>query len=494
MTSQHIVQLILAITLGIVVAWVVLPQEVGRHHDFVDVSFATNVCAQTTEHGTFGALWADLDGDRVLDLVFMNHSAVPSIYVNQGEQFSDWFRTSGVRTDSTYPEQQDRHGGACGDYDNDGDLDLFFTHGAMHGETLGTKYDELLRNNGDLTFEEVSHEAGVLNSYGRARTPTWVDYNNDGWLDLYIGNMLTPNILYRNKGDGTFADATAESGLGCIKGVRHAWADYDNDGWQDVLVVRPVQLFHNNGDGTFTDMAMEAGLSPWHPGEAQAVAWGDCNNDGAIDLFITGKRIGENVLYYNNGDSTFSKSETPFGPSDEQGMGAAWGDLNNDGWLDLCVVDERSLRIYWNEGTGEFGQGEVIRGVVPGLRGDVALGDYDDDGALDIAVATDSRQYLLKNICTGGHNWLKVVLSGTISNRGGIGAKVWVFLTEGIVFRQHQGGESVLYSSSCAPLHIGLGDAKVVSLRILWPSGVEQQLCNVETNQTILVREPGGIG
>ncbi len=180
----------------------------------------------------YGPLWGDLDGDGWVDLVFMNHGDPPSLYFNrQGERFEDRFLVSGLRNDSwAYPEHQDRHGGACADYDNDGDLDLVITHGAARGETLGVKYDELLANQGDGTFVEVSKQAGVLNEQGRARTPVWLDYDGDGLLDLLIGNFISPNVLFKNRGDGTFANVAADFGIDEEGGAHPSWADHDGDG------------------------------------------------------------------------------------------------------------------------------------------------------------------------------------------------------------------------------------------------------------------------
>lgn len=461
---------------------------------FTDVSDELGVTREMSEHGTYGTLWADLNGDNWLDLIFVNHGNLPSLYANQqGSHFIDVFDDSGISTEPTYPEQGDRHGAACADYDNDGDIDLIFAHGAKKGETLGIKYDELLRNKGSLTFEEVSHETGVLNSQGRGRTPTWVDFDNDGWLDLYIGNALTPNVLYKNTGDGDgkLIDLATRVGLSTHKGVRQAWADYNQDGWLDVLIVRPVQLYRNNGNGTFTDATREAELKPYYPGEAMAIAWGDYNNDGNTDLFITTKRTGENALYRNNGDSTFTQVEGEFGPyADENGMGAKWGDIDNDGDLDLLVAGTKKLRTFENI-EGHLQSRDLDMSIEPGRRGDPAFGDYDNDGYLDLALATDKRQYLFRNELPHGNNWLKISFDGRVSNRQGFGAKVWVQTDQGQrIFREYQGDMGTLYTTGCGPLHIGVGNADSVSLSIEWPSGITQTLKGVKTNQLLEIREP----
>ena len=457
-----------------------------------DVSERIGVVKATAKHGSFGPMWVDLNDDGWLDLVFLNHGAPISLYVNQqGQRFLDRFSQSGIRTEPTYPEQLDRHGGACGDYNNDGRMDLIIAHGAKHGETFGIKYDELLRNIDGLTFEEVSHEAGVLNSFGRARTPTWVDFNNDGWLDLYIGNMVTPNVLYKNNGNGTFTDVTEEAGLGAVKGVRQAWADFDRDGWIDVLIVRPVSLYRNNGDGTFTDVTRAVGPNPYRPGEAMAIAWGDYDNDGYPDVFITSMRAGENILYHSNGDGTFSRYEGEFGPdADEKSMGAAWADVDNDGDLDLFVVSTKRLRWFENA-SGQFVEKEWPIELEPGMRGDLSFGDYDNDGDLDMAFASFSRQYLFRNDLNSGNNWLKLKFVGTASNRMGLGAKVLVETNTGKrIYREYRGDGGTLFTTGCAPLHVGLGKATATSITLEWPSGTRQRLESVRANQTLVVREP----
>ncbi|MFC1969838.1 CRTAC1 family protein [Chloroflexota bacterium] len=460
--------------------------------DFVDVSAETGVNKKTGEHGTFGVMWADLNNDGWLDLIFANHVDLPSLHINQSaDHFIDHSQESGLRTEYTYPGQEDRHGIASGDYDNDGNTDLFIAHGGNRGETLGVKYDELLRNQGNLTFVEVSHQARVLNCWGRARTPTWVDFDNDGWLDLYIGNRKTPNVLYKNN-NGTFTDVTERAGLETHEGQQQAWADYNQDGWTDVLIIAPVQLYRNNGDETFTEVTRQAGLSPYYPGGPRAVAWGDYNNDGYVDLFITStRRMGQNTLYKNNGDGTFEQVLGLFGPGiDEDGMGVAWADMDNDGDLDLLVVGTKRMRFFENIGGRLVKRSLNGLSMKPGYRGDVAFGDYDNDGFLDLAISTSERQFLFKNM-GNDNNWLTITFEGTASNRQGLGAKVWIRTdTDKLIFREYQGGTGTLFCTGCPPLHVGLGKAHSASLRIRWPSGVEQTLEDVIPNQIVEIKEP----
>ena len=460
-----------------------------------DVSEEVGVNKDTDEHGSYGPMWVDLNNDGWLDLIFINHLKHLSFYLNKlprKHRFVNVYGKCGAKPEVFYPGSFDRHGAACGDYDNDGDIDLFFAQGARNGTALGLKHDALLENLGALKFRDMSEQAGTLNAFGRARTPTWVDYDNDGWLDLYIGNMVTPNVLYKNNGDGTFRDVTEIAGLGTEKGVRQAWADFDRDGWIDVLIVRPVSLYRNNGDGTFSDVTREAGLNPYKPGEAMAIAWGDYDNDGYPDLFITSKRPGENALYHNNGDGTFTRYEGGFGPDEgEQGMGAAWADVDNDGDLDLFVAGTKKLRWFENA-SGHFVERELGIDVEPGERGDLSFGDYDNDGDLDMALASYARQYLFRNELDNGNSWLKLRFVGKRSNRLGLGVKVLVETNTGkSIYREYRGDGGTLFTTGCGPLHIGLGKATSACLIIQWPSGIRQRLENVGVNQTLTVEEHG---
>ena len=293
--------------------------------DFVDVSRQVGVDRDYTNEGdeTYGPLWGDFNGDGWIDLVFMNHGSMPSLFINRlGGSFVDEFDRSGIRsTGWLYPQQADRHGGACADYDNDGDVDLFIAHGAKRGETVGVKYDELLKNNGDATFQDASVDVGKLNVNGRARLPTWIDFDNDGWLDLYIGNQQSRNALYKNQG-GIFTDVSSEAGLDSHNAQSHVWLDYDNDARMDVLLHWPIQtyiknlaLYRNGSDGTFTDVTSESGPD-WLPVPApRGIARGDYDNDGDTDLFVASAYPNENRLYRNDG-GIFSVLEGSFGPNE----------------------------------------------------------------------------------------------------------------------------------------------------------------------------------
>jgi len=450
---------------------------------------------ETAPRHDYGPIWGDLDGDGWIDLIFMNHGDFPSLYLNrQGASFEDHFDQSGLRKDGwSYPQQQDRHGGACADFDNDGDLDLVITHGAMRGETLGIKSDELLVNQGDGTFVDTAVEAGVRNDQGRARTPIWLDYDSDGWLDLLIGNHISPNVLLRNQGDGTFADLTADSGLGEEGSAHPSWNDFDGDGDPDLLSLWPVRIEHNNGDGTFSRIppSKRSGY-PWVPSPV-ATAWGDFDRDGDADVFIASRQPGQSRLFVNQAGRFVREPLTiGLGP-EEGGAGAAWGDLDNDGDLDLVLLGTRQVRLIENLGLAGFASQELAASdLKPGVDGDIDLADFDHDGRLDLAINAEDGQHLFRNRIDAGGAWLTTELRGSASNADGLGATVSVSAASSpILIRQHLGDTGFHKSVSCAPPQVGLGNSHSVALEVLWPSGRRARVESVPTRRRLVLPEPG---
>lgn len=456
---------------------------------FEDVTASSGVSSPRA--GAYGPMWGDLDGDGWVDLLFTNHGAFSSLLRNEeGSGFVDRFETSGIRQRAwQYDEQADRHGAACGDYDGDGDVDVLIAHGAKRGVTLGVKYDELLHNLGGLRFDELAHWANVVNGEGRARLPTWVDYNHDGWVDLYVGNYETANVLYMSRGDGTFEDRSTSSGLALVRPMHPAWADWDRDGNPDVAVAPPLTMMHNRIARGFDDMTEAVGIPKRLAGMAFSLAWGDVDNDGDPDLFAVSRQRGHSL--WINDDGLFRRRPGEEFPLSEGGVGqgAVWGDLDNDGWLDLVVVESTRLRLFHNV-TGHLEEWALAAtlDIVPGEGGDAAVADYDGDGVLDVAVAAAQSHHLLRGADAGG-SWLEMRLVGLRGNRGAIGSEVAVETPAGRRVRQYFGDSGFYKAADCSPLHIGLGTAERVTVRVRWPRGRPSRYEGIPVPATLVVRQ-----
>jgi hypothetical protein len=323
-------------------------------------------------------------------------------------------------------------GAAWGDYDNDGWLDLYVT------DYMGTSH--LYRNNRDGTFTDVAGRAGVAHPPRHTTSATFVDYDNDGWLDLYVGVAYGPNVLYHNNRDGTFTDVTAHSGLGDSgRTLSTAWADYDGDGYLDVFVAnypeeavtfdpnstpgentqhvmrmpRPQdRLYHNNGDGTFSDVTPQLGFVPTR-GFGFSAVWFDFNRDGRPDLYVAydfGQVIQPNTLWRNDGPGgptgwRFAQVEQAAGVASKANcMGVASGDYDNDGWLDLAVSNIGPNFLYHNERGASFRElaagahvtyhNQVIDNAMdPSMTWGVDFADFNNDGWLDLYIVAGAMDY-----------------------------------------------------------------------------------------------------
>lgn len=444
----------------------------------------------------------------------------------------------------------DRHATAWGDFDNDGYPDLFVTRGAMVGilkPPHGAKHEELFRNGGGRGFANVIKQSGIRNDYGRGRDAQWVDYNGDGRLDLYISNFGDRNLLFRNKGDGTFEESGKRAGLDLFGHTHFVWADFNQDGCPDVLFANPERLFLNDGHGRFIDATRTSGLSieRRYKSFKDAMFWGsgaavaDFNNDGKLDVFIaSGLGGGVSRLLANLGGKFVDITE-------KSGLGqlrdvteAIWGDFDNDGHIDLYTIspDPASNRLFKNKGDGTFADVTEKMNLsltdrpewnLASRAGGVATWvDYNNDGFLDLYLATrrpkeahespggadsppSSRRLLalaqpfmkgkipgthllLRNTGNGNH-WIKIKLSGHASNRNGYGARVFVVTRDTTQYQEAGANGKMLFAQNDVPLHFGLGhSATVESIRVIWPSGQEQVLKHVAADRIIRIEEPAG--
>ncbi len=429
----------------------------------------------------------DYDGDGWVDVFVTNAAGERSfLYRNLGDgQFEKVLAVAPVTA------EQDDRAATWGDYDNDGDLDLFVARccGANNA---------LFQNNGDGSFTEVT--TGVpVNDGGDSQGAGWGDYDQDGLLDLFVANLDGPNFLYHNDGAGGFTRITAGSVVeDNTASAGGNWVDYDLDGDLDLFVANLDDqnnlLYRNDGGGSFTKITDDP--VTLDGGHSFGGSWGDFNNDGFPDLFVA--NVGQNnFLYRNNGDGSFTKVTSGVVVSDPgDSQGSSWGDFDGDGFLDLFVanISGQNNFLYRNNGDGTFTR---LTDEAPVLDGGdsraTAWGDLDRDGDLDLFVANrDGVNFLYLN--NGhGNGWFSVGLQGVVSNTAGIGASVAVKANDRWQTRQvsaqtgHAGQNSLR-------LTFGLGPTtQVDSLVVTWPSGGRDTTASLPANLHVTVREQAGL-
>ena len=436
----------------------------------------TDVTAQAGVAGKgfgMGVTVGDYDNDGYEDMYVTNWNSSILYHNNGNGTFTDVTAKAGV------DNPHFGTGAAWVDYDRDGKLDLFVGNYLKFDSNAKREYftaeafpgpldyegdaDRLFHNNGDGTFTDVSHKAGIDNPLGRAMGLTMGDFDNDGWPDIYIANDTMESYMYRNNHDGTFTNIapdvnTAFGANGeATSAMNPIFGDYDNDGWQDLFVsdMRYHRLFHNPGPkGFWLDTTVETGVAAV---SGQYVAWGDgfydYDNDGWKDLFIVNGGLHwlipmEDSLLRNNGDSTFTDTSSLAGDYfkvKKVGRGACFGDYDNDGYMDVFIVVLG-------------GKGILLHAKPP---------------------ASGPRNH-----------WLTVKLVGTRSNRDGFGARLEAIAGNSHQYVDAQSENGYLSQGDPRP-HFGLGPhAEVDKLIIHWPSGTEQVLEHVKADQFLTVKEP----
>jgi tetratricopeptide (TPR) repeat protein len=490
-------------------------QDIGR---FVDVAPATGLNFVAMANGVIAD---DFENNGLLDLAVSSYEVcVPLRFFhnNADGTFTDRALQAGL---------SNQLGGLNmiqADYNNDGCTDILVLRGAWEFPMRKS----LLRNNCDGTFTDVTREAGLAEPATRTQTAVWVDIDNDGFLDLFVGNENGPSQLFRNKGDGTFEDISHSAGVDKIaftKGV--VAADYDNDGFADLYVSNLYGgnfLYHNNHDRTFTEVSEKAGV---HQPQSQSFAtwFFDFDNDGWPDLFVTSYffsadetlrsylGLPHNVetlkLYRNMKNGTFQDVTAEVGLDKiNTPMGANFGDPDNDGFLDIflatggpeygALVPKMLLRnaegksfvdITASSGTGELHKGHGV-----------AFADLGNNGREDILVSTggatpgDAHAFRVFRNPGNDNDWITVKLVGVRTNRSAIGARIHLTVENAgkpprSIYRTVGSGGS--FGASPLQQHIGLGkSAKIPNLEIWWPaSNTKQNFLNVGTNQFIEIKE-----
>ncbi len=488
-----------------------------------------------------GVALLDYNNDGLLDVFFVNGGGVrdimgsPTSFERRNPAY--WNRLYRQNPDGTFIDVTEQAGladagdsnygmgVAVGDYDNDGFPDIYVT---SFGKNI------LYHNNGDGTFTDVTAKAGVA-AGGWSVSAGFFDYDNDGRLDLFVTRYLDwsmeksktcgtekptycppgefpaiTNILYHNRGDGTFEDVSVASGIAAKKGhgLGVAFADYDGDGFTDIFVANDVTnqfLFHNNGNGTFTECGLDSGAALSENGKmlsGMGVVFQDYDNDGLPDLLITQLPHEPYVIFHNDGRGLFSAQELTAGFGLLSGNRSGWGvgleDFNNDGWKDAFIVQghvfdnvemyDGSLRyreppLLALNHRGHFEKADAGSDKPVAGRG-AAFGDLNNDGWIDVVTTAlgDGPQLYLNR---GGElHWLTITLCGKRSNRDGFGARVQV---NGQTRFATAAGSYL--SSNDKRLHFGLGSAETADIEIKWPSGIRQVLRSVKADQFIVIEE-----
>jgi len=502
-----------------------------------------------------GVGFIDCDNSGTLSALVVNGSTVER-YRNGGDLMVTLYRQAANRAGGvpkfeniTQAAGLTRKGWSMGvavaDFDNDGVLDIFVT---------GYGGNALYRGRGNCTFEDVTEKAGVRGG-GFMTGAAWADYDKDGFVDIFVSRYVhvdldnvaafgtckfrgivvqcgpwgmtgETDLLYHNRGDGTFEDVAKKAGVSDPNGyygLGVVWGDYDNDGWPDLYVANdtgPNFLYHNNHDGTFTDQGMLAGAALSSEGDADGsmgVDFGDYDHDGRLDIFVTNFADQEDNLYHNLGAKGFDDVSWKAGVAKPSYPYVKWGtgffDFDNDGWVDLFVASghvypqmdqlegaaryKEPLLLHMNNHDGTFTESSAAAGLnavpVASRRG-AAFGDVANDGNVDVLLLNvgEAPTFLMNHGVVGNHR-VEFRLMGTKSNRAAIGARVTVRAGKLVQFDEVRGGASYL-SQNDLRVHFGSGKAAVIdSVEVLWPSGVVEKFANVAADKIYTLVEGQGI-
>ena len=496
-----------------------------------------------------GACWFDYNNDGYPDLYLVNGSTLEALRGKEPRTVTNHLyrnNRNGTFTDVTdaahVPGAHWGFGCVAADYDNDGNTDLLVTN---FGPNI------LYHNNGDGTFTDVAAHAGVGGGNIWHTGAAFGDYDNDGYVDLYIAGYLdfdiknpelkscdyrgvkvhacgplgyrgAPDVLYRNNRDGTFTEVTEKTHVAdrnLYFGFTVLFEDLDDDGLPDIFVANdsnPNYFYRNKGDGTFEEVGVSSGVAYNSDGKemsSMGVAAGDYDNDGRTDLFVTTFANDNYVLYHNDGKGAFSDVSFQSGIGERTIPYLGWAtfffDYNNDGWKDLFNANghvypemgdkskesyREPLQLFGNLHNGKFAEVSEAVGLRALLRKSARGGaycDYDNDGDVDILISNiDDQPQLLENRGGNASRWLKLKLVGTKSNRDAIGAKVKLTAGDLVQYDRVRAGGSYI-SGNDLRLHFGLADhAAADTLEITWPSGKRQHLTNVKSNQILTITEP----
>ncbi len=550
---------LLSITFSCAAAWSAHAENISARSDIGPPQFSDQTAAAgITYHNIFGgeekmyileshgsgAAFFDHDSDGDLDL-YITNGATFTTYRNRSGPGNALYRNKGDGTfaditgDAGVGDAGWSGGVAVGDIDNDGHQELYATN---YGANV------LYRNKGDGTFADITSEAGIGGDQYSA-SAAFFDYDHDGDLDLYVANYVVfdaehlpakpalcsfygglqvycgpkgllgaPDALYRNEGDGRFSDVTQIAGIAAANryyGLGVVPVDYDDDGDTDLFVANdetPNVLWQNQDDGTFTDIALIAGVAYNGDGDTEAgmgVDFGDYDNDGDPDIYVTHFFTETNTLYRNENGRRFSDVTTTAGLAaatvDLLGWGTRFFDYDNDGRLDLFVANGHVYPQVEQAATGStYGQSNQLFRNLDHRRFDLvdigltdhkvsrgtASGDYDNDGDIDLfVVELNDAPTLLRNDGGNTANWLVVQVIGSDDNRDGAGTRIRLQIAGQSQSRTVNGAASYL-SHNDLRVHFGLGESeKVAQVEIIWPNGSVDIVEQVPANKLLVVRQ-----
>jgi len=499
-----------------------------------------------------GGGFLDFDSDGWLDVFLLQGAPLPG-YRGAAPLANRLFRNL---RDGTFEDVTTRSGlgdtgyamGTCfGDIDNDGRVDVYVT-------AFGP--DRLFRNRGDGRFEEITGAAGISNTLWGAGC-AFADYDRDGFLDLFVVNYVdatianhrrcgtsqlpmychpdvyagVPDLLYRNRGNGTFEEVGADAGIRIddpneAKGLGVLWLDYDDDGWLDAYVANDSTrnfLFRNQGDGTFQEVGATAGVAYDNLGRTQAgmgVSAGDVFGTGRMDIVVTNLDFEANTVYRNLGDGLFEDGTTGSGlagaSATQVGFGVSFLDADNDGDLDLVVANGHILdniaainpslayaqkdQLFANDGTGRFVEVPAVEAgrwfETPSVTRGLAAGDFDNDGSPDLLVTvSNGPAQLLRNVAGANGHWIDLRLVSRFGGREAVGARVRLVAGDLERVAEVRAGSSYLAQED-GRIHFGLGQrTRIDRLEIRWPEGDRQVVAGADVgiDRVVVIRQPGTV-
>lgn len=464
------------------------------------VKLAKNTISGLSNDATdnWSVSWADYNQDGFDDVFVSNYSdnKANQLYVNN----TDGTFTAVTQAGALTSDISSTVASTWADYNNDGYIDVFLAN------NIGTP-NALYQNNGDGSFSKASNNTLYTHGF-YSHSASWADYDNDGYVDLFVAEYMPTkfNLLFKNNGDGTFSKVTSNPIVEeAAYSLGATWSDYNNDGYQDLFVPNGLNgansLYKNEGGARFTKVS--TGGIDTDQANSVGSSWGDYDNDGDQDLFVANASNQNNFLYNNNGDGTFTKVVDGIIVNDSgHSHGSSWGDIDNDGDLDLFVTNDQGTvnALYVNNGDGTFYKPDITINTDKANSFGTAMSDYDNDGDLDILVGNHSYEANDFYVNSQGscNAWTCFNLTGTNSNRSAIGAKIRVkadlYGTPTWQLREISGqtGGGAGGQNSLKAM-FGLADAtRIDSVIVEWPSGTRQYLTNLTINDCVDIVEEEG--